>query len=128
MAPNEWPDGLTTWSCVASPEATSFAPKPLSITAVGSISGISSADGGGYLIGVFFADTVPTGPHGTLDFTGNRDFASLSPALAQTYFIGDGRTATGRLQRFHPPPGATRLYFGVGDAWVLPGSAGLLRG
>jgi hypothetical protein len=125
IAPPEGPDGETTWSCAASPEATSFAPKPLSITAVGSISGISSADGGGYLIGVFLADTVPTGPPpATLDFTGNRDFASLSPALAQTFFIGDGRTATGRPQRFHPPTGATRLYFGVGDAWSFQGPAG----
>ena len=120
----EGPDGETTWSCAASPEATSFAPKPLSIPAVGSISGISSADGGGYLIGVFLADTVPTGPPATLDFTGNRDFASLSPALAQTFFIGDGRTATGRPQRFHPPTGATRLYFGVGDAWSFQGPPG----
>jgi hypothetical protein len=119
------PDGETTWSCAVSPEATSFAPKPLSITAVGSISGISSADGGGYLIGVFLAEAVPAGqPPATLDFTGNRDFASLSPALAQTFFIGDGRTATRRLQRFHPPPGATRLYLGVGDAWMFDGPPG----
>jgi hypothetical protein len=125
IAPPEGPDGETTWSCAASPEATSFAPKPLSITAVGSISGISSADGGGYLIGVFLADRVPTGPPpATLDFTGNRDFASLSPALAQTFFIGDGRTATGRPQRFNPPPGATRLYFGLADAWKFQGPPG----
>jgi hypothetical protein len=125
IAPPEGPDGETTWSCAASPEATSFAPKPLSMTAVGSISGISSADGGGYLIGVFLAGPVPTGPPpATLDFTGNRDFASLSPALGQTFFIGDGRTATGRPQRFHPPTGATRLYFGVGDAWHFEGPPG----
>jgi hypothetical protein len=61
---------------------------------------------------------------GTLDFTGNRDFASLSPALAQTFFIGDGRTATGRPQRFNPPPGATRLYFGLADAWKFQGPPG----
>src|SRR5918994_1243971 len=109
--------------CAASPAATSFAPKPSSITAVGSISGISSADGGGYLIGVFLADSVPAGPPpATLDFTGNRDFASLSPALAQTFFIGDGRTATGRPQRFHPPPGAMRVFFGFADAWAFEGS------
>jgi len=56
--------------------------------------------------------------------TGNRDFASLSPALAQTFYIGDGRTATGRPQRFHPPTGATRLYFGVADAWAFEGPPG----
>ena len=121
----EGPDGETAWSCAASPEATSFAPKPLSITAVGPISGISSADGGGYLMGVFLADEVPARPPPpTLDFTANRDFASLSPAPAQVFFIGDGRTATGRSQRFHPPEGATRLYFGVGDAWQFEGPPG----
>jgi hypothetical protein len=92
---------------------------------VGSISGISSADGGGYLIGVFLADSVPSGPPpATLDFTGNRDFTSLAPALAQTFFIGDGRTATGRPQRFHVPAEATRLYFGLGDAWGFQGPPG----
>jgi hypothetical protein len=76
IAPPEGPDGETTWSCAASPEATSFAPKPLSIPAVGSISGISSADGGGYLIGVFLADAVPAEPPpASLDFTTDRDFA-----------------------------------------------------
>jgi hypothetical protein len=125
FAPPPGPDGETTWSCAASPEATSFGPDPSSITAVGSISGISSADGGGYLIGVFLADSVPTGPPpATLDFTGNRDFASLSPALAQTFFIGDGRTATGRPHRFHVPLGATRLFFGFGDAWAFEGPPG----
>lgn len=125
IAPPEGPDGETTWSCAASPEATAFAPDPLSITAAGPISGISSADGGGYLIGVFLTDAEPGGPPpATLDFTGNRDFASLSPALAQTFFIGDGRTATGRPQRFHVPSGATRLYFGVGDAWSFQGPPG----
>jgi hypothetical protein len=125
IAPEPGPDGETTWSCAASPEATSFAPDPSSITAVGSISGISSADGGGYLIGVFLADSAPAGsPPGTLDFTGDRDFTSLSPALAQTFFIGDGRTATGRSQRFRVPPGATRLYFGFGDAWSFEGPPG----
>ena len=125
IAPPDGPDGGTTWSCAASPEASSFAPEPSKIPAVGSISGISSTDGGGYLIGVFLADAVPTGPPpATLDFTGNRDFASLSPALGQTFFIGDGRTASGRPHRFHPPPGATRLYFGFGDAWSFQGPPG----
>jgi hypothetical protein len=62
FAPPPGPDGMATWSCAASPEATSFPPDPSSITAVGSISGISSADGGGYLVGVFLADSVAAGP------------------------------------------------------------------
>ena len=125
FAPPPGPDGEATWSCAASPEATSFAPDPSSIIAVGSISGISSADGGGYLVGVFLADSVPAGPPpATMDFTGKRDFASLSPELAQTFFIGDGRTSAGRPQRFHVPTGATRLYFGFADAWSFEGPPG----
>ena len=48
----------------------------------------------------------------------------LSPELAQTFFIGDGRTSTGRPQRFHPPTGATRLYLGLADAWSFDGPPG----
>jgi hypothetical protein len=97
----------------------------MSITAVGSISGISSADGGGYLIGVFLTDAVPTGPPpATLNFTGNRDFTSIAPGLAQTFFIGDGRRAAGRAQRFRVPTGATRLYLGLADAWAFEGPPG----
>jgi hypothetical protein len=104
-------------------------PQALSIIAVGSISGISSAGGGGYLIGVFLADTVPTGPPpATLDFTSDRDFVSLSPEPVQTFFIGDGRTATGRP---HSVPSAARshaLVLRARGRLVFPGSAGLLRG
>jgi hypothetical protein len=127
FAPPPGPDGATTWSCAVSPEANtpSYPPDPSSITAVGSISGISSADGGGYLIGVFLTDAEPAGPPPpSLDFTENRDFASLSPALAQTFFIGDGRTTSGRPHRFRVPTGATRLYFGFGDALYFEGPPG----
>jgi hypothetical protein len=127
FAPPPGPDGGTTWSCAVSPEAKtpSYPPDPASIPAVGSISGISSADGSGYLVGVFLTDAEPAGPPPpSLDFTGNRDFASLSPALAQTFFIGDGRSASGRPHRFRVPTGATRLYFGFGDAWSFRGPAG----
>jgi hypothetical protein len=127
FAPPPGPDGGTTWSCAVSPEAKtpSYPPDPTSIPAVGSISGISSADGSGYLVGVFLTDAEPAGPRPpSLDFTRNRDFASLSPALAQTFFIGDGRSASGRPHRFRVPTGATRLYFGFGDAWSFQGPAG----
>jgi hypothetical protein len=128
MAPNEGPDGLTTWSCVASPEATSFAPKPLSITAVGSISGISSADGGGYLIGVFLADTVPTGPPpGTLDFTGTRRRVAFTRAgpdlLHRRWPYPNWQTAA-----VPSATGSHAVVLRLRGRLVFPGSARLLRG
>jgi hypothetical protein len=46
FAPPPGPDGGTTWSCAVSPESKtpSYPPEPTSIPAVGSISGISSAE------------------------------------------------------------------------------------
>jgi hypothetical protein len=52
-----------------------------------------------------------------LDFStaSSRDFASLSPALKQVFFVGDGETSTGVLQEFVVPAGATRLFIGTMD-------------
>jgi Ca2+-binding RTX toxin-like protein len=69
-----------------------------------------------YLVGVFLDSTFPTAPApAPLDFTENHDFSDLSPGLQQPFFIGDGRDGAGNLQRFHPPPGATRLFLGFAD-------------
>ncbi len=84
-----------------------------------------------FLAGVFLDDSAPTA--GTepdrLDFIpanpddqGN-NFTDLSPALRQSFFVGDGHTDSGGVQTFHIPDGATRLYLGVEDAWDF-GSAG----
>ncbi|MDA8260527.1 MAG: PEP-CTERM sorting domain-containing protein [Betaproteobacteria bacterium] len=77
------------------------------------------------LWGTFLDDTTPTGAHPeSLDFTTGAlgiSFASLSPTLRQTFFIGDGLTGTGSgsSQSFFVPAGATRLVLGVLDS-VLP--------
>jgi hypothetical protein len=49
------------------------------------------------------------------------NFAELAPALAQTFFIGDGRTGSGSgdIQRFLVPEGATRLFLGYADGLNL---------
>jgi hypothetical protein len=54
---------------------------------------------------------------GTLDFStaASRNFSTLSPQLKQVFFIGNGLDASGNLQSFTAPPGATHLYIGVMD-------------
>lgn len=76
----------------------------------------------GAVIGVFLSATQPNLVGGALpddlDFSdaSSRDFSTLSPALRQPFYIGDGKRADGTtLQKFIVPSGATRLYIGVMD-------------
>ncbi len=72
------------------------------------------------LVGVFLNGVPPaTAPVG-LDFTSSglgTSFTTLSPLLAQVFFIGDGLTGngTGTPQTFVVPAGATALYLGTTD-------------
>jgi Flp pilus assembly protein TadG len=74
----------------------------------------------GCVMGVFL-DAIEPDMDGALpsdlDFTAaaSRDFSSLSPAVRQPFFIGDARQASGTLQSFVVPTGATRLYLGIMD-------------
>lgn len=97
-----------------------------SLTAFGGIS--SYAGPQGPLVGVFLDDGVPSGsaPSG-LDFTPGglgTDFASLSPALGQVFYIGDGKTGGGAFQSFFAPAGATRLALGIPDGFGFGGAPG----
>jgi hypothetical protein len=74
------------------------------------------------LVGVFLDDSLPTATAAPadLDFSGSgvgTSFTTLSPALKQVFFIGDGRTGSGSgaVQHFVVPAGATRLFLGVAD-------------
>jgi hypothetical protein len=76
------------------------------------------------LVGVFLDGNQPntSGAPADLDFgaTGlGIGFPTLSPALKQAFFIGDGRTGTGTgaTQTFVVPAGATRLFLGVSDGF-----------
>jgi hypothetical protein len=81
------------------------------------ISGIRLEKGSGFLVGVFLSNAMPTDPAPPrLEFTNNgttglmnTDFASLSPLLDQTFFIGDGLTGngTGNTQTFSVPDDST---------------------
>jgi hypothetical protein len=95
------------------------------IDAAGIVSGIASADRVGYIVGVFLSDEAPEGqPPATPNFEEGYDFARFSPAIAQLFFIGDGRSADGTQQRFDIPAGATRLYLGLADAYGFVGPPG----
>ena len=73
------------------------------------------------LVGVFLDNGQPdlTPAPAALDFSAGAAtaFTSLSPALKQAFFIGDGLTGTGSgsVQTFVIPAGATRLYLGTAD-------------
>jgi hypothetical protein len=74
-----------------------------------------------FLAGVFLDNSVPAGTApARLDFSSTAlgtGFSSLSPLLNQTFFIGDGLTATGSglQQQFSVPDTATRLFLGFID-------------
>ena len=82
------------------------------------------------LVAVFLSGaTPPASPPARLDYTAlpdGLDFDVISPALGQTFFVGDGRriTSGGAPQLFSVPPGATDVYFGFIDAYSFSGSMG----
>ena len=92
------------------------------LTATPANNGISGASWpANALVAVFLDNSLPTASSApaNLDFStpGSRSFPSLSPALKQVFFVGDGLTGngTGAVQTFVVPPGATRLFLGTSD-------------
>jgi hypothetical protein len=49
---------------------------------------------------------------------------SLSPALGQVFFIGDGVTNANVIQQFIAPALATRLFLGIPDGFAFVGVPG----
>jgi hypothetical protein len=83
------------------------------------------------LVGVFLDASDPTSSAAPadLDFgpTGiGTAFTTLSPALKQAFFIGDGLTGTGSgtVQTFVVPAGATRLFLGTSDGFGWANNSG----
>lgn len=109
----------------ANPDGSTAA--PTNVNSYGGISGIKAGTWM-FLAGVFTDGTEPADPAPPrLDFTSlGTNFASLAPALDQTFFIGDGLTGTGSgaRQTFVAPAGATRLYLGFADAYGFQGDPG----
>ncbi|HET6491113.1 MAG TPA: PEP-CTERM sorting domain-containing protein [Syntrophales bacterium] len=73
------------------------------------------------LLGVFLGINPPNliSAPSALDFSlaGSRNYLSLSPALQQVFFMGDGVTSGSVLQTIVAPAGATRLYLGTMDGF-----------
>ena len=80
------------------------------------------------IMAVFVSDTAPgsSASPATLNFStaASRDFTTLSPALNQVFFVGDGRTSAGAVQQFIVPPGGTRLFMGDMDAYQWNNNVG----
>ncbi len=111
--------GLTHYGCCPTPDVPpdgTFAFGGTDIDPLGAISGIRLPSRLP-LLGVFVGPEEPTGsPPATLDFnTIGLDFDAIEPELNQVFFIGDGRNSAGRLQRFVPPAGASRMFLGFAD-------------
>ncbi|MCW5981803.1 MAG: hypothetical protein KIT09_27200 [Bryobacteraceae bacterium] len=95
------------------------------IESLDGIAGILDEDRSMFLVGVFLTSAAPADPAPErLNFTGNHDFATLSPKVAQVFFIGDGKAANGVAQQFTVPAGATRLFLGIADAFGFIGPPG----
>jgi len=99
-------------------------------SSVGSFGGISGYLGTqGALAGVFLDASAPSaGPApATLDFSNGglgTDFLTLSPGLGQIFYIGNGLGAGNVFQEFTAPTGATRVFFGITDAFGFNGAPG----
>lgn len=72
------------------------------------------------LVGVFLSAMRPdaTAPAAiNYSSVASRNLTTYSPLLEQVFFIGDGLTNLGELQRFFAPKGATRLFLGTMDSY-----------
>jgi hypothetical protein len=113
-----------TGICLYAPGAPAFSPDgdtadPFIIPP--SADGISAIDAPACaLVGVFLDNQkpseLPAPPVPDYVLTG-LNFAGISPGLREVFFIGDGVTDTGTVQKFIVPPGARRLYLGVVDGY-----------
>lgn len=101
-------------------------PGSSSISSFGGISGYLGTQGA--LVGVFLTNDIPVaGAPATLDFTASGlgvDFLSLSPAIGQVFFIGNGVTTGNVFQSFIAPTTATRLFLGITDGFNFNGVPG----
>lgn len=101
-------------------------PGSSSISPFGGISGYLGTQGA--LVGVFLDNNVPSAAApATLDFSLaglGVDFLSLTPGLAQVFYMGNGVTSGNVVQEFIAPTGASRLFIGITDAFGFNGAPG----
>jgi hypothetical protein len=81
--------------------------------------------------GIFLDNSDPSkfSPPSALDYraSGEMNKLTYSPQLRQTFFIGDGKTDTGVIQKFIVPTGATRLFVFIGNGWQWNDAQGSLN-
>ncbi len=100
------------------------------VSAIDALGGLSGYNGPqGALVGVFLDGANPKDESApdALDMESlGTEFATLTPALGQVFFIGDGLTGTGSgaAQTFVVPGGATRLFLGIADGSGFGGAPG----
>jgi len=75
-----------------------------------------------YLVGVFMPSGAGIPPQ--LDLSDRERVDEYMPARGELFYIGDGRSASGAVQRFVVPTGATALYVGFADAIGFRGKPG----
>jgi hypothetical protein len=79
-------------------------------------------------LGVFLGPSQPnlSAAPSALDFSSSasRDYLSLTPALQQVFFMGDGLTSGSSAQTIVAPPGATRLFLGTMDGFSWNNNVG----
>jgi hypothetical protein len=108
------PDGTTSGLC----DGQSI------MSPLGTFSGYNLTDFAGAMVGVFLENSLPGYARSPLRFYQSNpveggyssDFRTLIPRIGQVFFIGDGSTGTGSVQRFVVPPTATHLYPGFVDS------------
>ena len=71
-------------------------------------------------------DQSPAPPDLDFGTVESRNYLLLSPMLKQVFFVGDGRTTEGVLQKIVIPMEATRLYLGTMDSWEWSNNIGEL--
>lgn len=75
----------------------------------------------GAVMAVFLDDNAPntTAAPPNLDFGTDtaRNYTSIKPLLKQVFYIGDGKRSDGEAQTIVVPANATRVFFGMMDAW-----------
>lgn len=85
----------------------------------------------GAVMAVFMDDNAPTttAAPANLDFNTatQRDYTSISPKLKQVFFVGDGKRSNGETQSIVIPQGATRVFFGMMDAWQWNDNQGTFK-
>jgi len=115
------------WTCASGgtnngPDGATCAGSGTNVASFKGIAGLTHSSRTMFLAGVFLdanetADPAPA----RLDVSNYNAAVTLQPGLGQTFFIGDGLSASSTLQEFIVPAGATRLFLGIVDGSSFQG-------